>query len=153
MLSKLTNRRTKQTKPHATSFHTSSKFAIFFASWCYYALLLLLWCIIIMRFQIEIGATTTAATTRTLAQVDGSHVCDLTFDNIWMVSKRQAARERQRESKRERRAGWRRPSTFGIQFAFFLFFFRGYYSKLSRSGVYRDLMYVKVTCALKSCLI
>lgn len=79
-----------------------------------------------MRFQIEIGATTAAAATTptrtTLAQVDGSHVCDLTFDNIWMVSKRQARRGRGKE--KGKKAGWRDPPIFGIQFAFFFFFSR-----------------------------
>lgn len=94
-----------------------------------------------MRFQIEIGATTaaaTTATTRTLAQVDGSHVCDLTFDNIWMVSKWQAGRRRGREE--ESRVA--KPLNIWHTICIFLIFFRGYYWKLSRSGVYRDLMYI-----------
>lgn len=68
-----------------------------------------------MRFQIEIGATAAAAA----VQDDGSHVCDLTFDNIWMVSKRKAGR---REGIEKGSRG-KDPQHLAYNLHFFLYFF------------------------------
>jgi len=109
-------------------------------------LLLLLCCIIIIRFQNEIGATARPIT----IAITRWDTCVQHLEYLNGQHKKKIAKKIQK-TKDEK------ISTFGMQFAFFvvffLFFFFRLLLKVKSVEVYRDLMYVKVTCALKSCLI